>query len=123
LIIEKYFSAMTEWKPIEHANGTVTYYRHFDWSSKQQGLVLSSFFYGYACTQFLGGVIAAKIGGHIVRHRFVLARNQTEPDFLLLLSGSRSGHFRDCRLDPFIADGCTRRRGNVRGPSNSDGTR
>jgi ACS family sodium-dependent inorganic phosphate cotransporter len=61
---------MTEWKPIEHENGTTTYYQEFDWNSKQQGLILSSFFYGYVSTQFIGGIIAAKIGGHIVRLAF-----------------------------------------------------
>jgi len=38
--------AMTENRTIEHANGSVTYEQYFDWNSKQQGLVLSSFFYG-----------------------------------------------------------------------------
>lgn len=50
----------------DYGNGTVVYEKYFDWNSKQQGLVLSSFFYGYACTQFIGGIIAAKFGGHIV---------------------------------------------------------
>ncbi|XP_063991566.1 sialin [Diachasmimorpha longicaudata] len=35
----------------------------FDWDSKLQGLVLSSFFYGYISTQFLGGWLSAKMGG------------------------------------------------------------
>lgn len=43
--------AMTENRTIEHANGTVSYEQYFDWDSKQQGLILSSFFYGYICTQ------------------------------------------------------------------------
>lgn len=46
--------AMTENKTVVHDNGThtwTTYEREFDWSTKQQGLVLSSFFYGYICTQ------------------------------------------------------------------------
>lgn len=38
----------------------------FNWNSKQQGLALSSFFYGYICTQFIGGVCANKIGGRRV---------------------------------------------------------
>lgn len=58
---------MTEEKLIYvYENGTKIYEKEFDWDSKQQGLVLSSFFYGYACTQFIGGIIAAKFGGHIV---------------------------------------------------------
>ncbi|CAG9801296.1 unnamed protein product [Chironomus riparius] len=58
--------AMTENKLIVHENGTEEWYKEFDWNTKQQGLVLSSFFYGYICTQFIGGIIAAKIGGHII---------------------------------------------------------
>lgn len=38
-------------------------YRDFDWDSKQQGFILSSFFYGYILTQFAGGWLAAKYGG------------------------------------------------------------
>jgi MFS transporter, ACS family, solute carrier family 17 (sodium-dependent inorganic phosphate cotransporter), other len=38
----------------------------FDWDSKQKGYVLSAFYYGYLCTQIIGGVIAARIGGNIV---------------------------------------------------------
>lgn len=36
----------------------------FDWDSRQQGLLLSSFFYGYITTQLLGGVLTRKLGGH-----------------------------------------------------------
>lgn len=46
--------AMTENRTVIHetANGThVTYEQYFDWDSKQKGLVLSSFFYGYITTQ------------------------------------------------------------------------
>lgn len=35
----------------------------FNWNSKEQGLILSSFFYGYVLTQFLGGILADKLGG------------------------------------------------------------
>ncbi len=58
---------MTEERLVmDYGNGTKVYERYFDWSTQQQGLVLSSFFYGYACTQFIGGIMAAKFGGHIV---------------------------------------------------------
>lgn len=43
--------AMTENRTIEHEDGSVTFEQEFDWNSKQQGLVLSSFFYGYILTQ------------------------------------------------------------------------
>lgn len=39
---------------------------HFGWDSKENGVVLSSFYYGYLVTQILGGVWAKKIGGNVV---------------------------------------------------------
>ncbi|XP_072157393.1 sialin isoform X1 [Bemisia tabaci] len=50
---------------VESQNGTTTVstIREFDWDSKLQGLILSSFFYGYICTQLFGGWLAARIGG------------------------------------------------------------
>ncbi|XP_055704445.1 sialin-like [Phlebotomus papatasi] len=56
--------AMTEVKNVTLENGTVVEQAEFDWDSKQQGLVLSSFFYGYIWTPVIGGIIASKIGGH-----------------------------------------------------------
>ncbi|KAK9703253.1 hypothetical protein K7432_010840, partial [Basidiobolus ranarum] len=38
----------------------------YSWSSTTRGLVLSSFFYGYFCTQVLGGLLADKFGGKSV---------------------------------------------------------
>ncbi|VVC38185.1 Major facilitator superfamily,Major facilitator superfamily domain [Cinara cedri] len=35
----------------------------FDWDSKVRGAILSAFFYGYVCTQLIGGTLAAKFGG------------------------------------------------------------
>lgn len=58
--------AMTENRTIEHADGTVTYEQYFSWSSKQKGLVLSSFFYGYITTQFAGGYLGLRFGGNRV---------------------------------------------------------
>jgi MFS family permease len=40
--------------------------KYFDWDSQQQGLALSSFFYGYILTQLAGGYLASRIGGHLV---------------------------------------------------------
>ncbi|XP_078048351.1 major facilitator superfamily transporter 9 isoform X2 [Augochlora pura] len=45
------------------ADGNVYIEKEFDWDSKTQGLVLSSFFYGYLSTQLLGGWLGARIGG------------------------------------------------------------
>lgn len=59
--------AMTEPK-----NGTYEYVSihknepEFDWNSKEQGLILSSYFYGYVCSQILGGIMASRYGGHTV---------------------------------------------------------
>jgi len=41
---------------------TLTKEPEFDWSSKEQGLLLSSFFYGYIVTQLPGGWLAPRIG-------------------------------------------------------------
>jgi MFS transporter, ACS family, solute carrier family 17 (sodium-dependent inorganic phosphate cotransporter), member 5 len=35
----------------------------FNWNSKQQGVVLAAFFYGYITTQIIGGTLAQRIGG------------------------------------------------------------
>ncbi|XP_076245083.1 major facilitator superfamily transporter 9 isoform X1 [Calliopsis andreniformis] len=45
------------------ANGDPYFQREFDWDSRTQGIVLSSFFYGYISTQLLGGWLGARIGG------------------------------------------------------------
>ena len=64
--------AMTEDFEVTLSNGTVITDKHFDWNSKQKGLVLSSFFYGYLFTQVIGGVWAAKIGGNLVSMQLVI---------------------------------------------------
>lgn len=56
--------AMTENRTVEHANGSITYEQYFDWDSRDKGLILSSFFYGYICTQFLGGYLGYRFGGN-----------------------------------------------------------
>ena len=58
--------AMTEDFEVALENGTIVTDRHFDWSSKEKGLVLSSFFYGYLFTQVIGAIWAAKYGGNFV---------------------------------------------------------
>ncbi|XP_064628934.1 sialin-like [Lineus longissimus] len=40
-----------------------TLHGEFDWSPSTQGIILSSFFYGYLVTQLPGGLISEKIGG------------------------------------------------------------
>lgn len=81
--------AMTANRTVHYDNGTVGYVRVFDffyifllihsrltqllsqeqyfpWNSKERGLILSSFFWGYITTQFLGGLLAARFGGNLV---------------------------------------------------------
>ncbi|XP_059617450.1 sialin-like [Phlebotomus argentipes] len=58
--------AMTETKNVTMENGTVIETQDFPWDSTQQGLVLSSFFYGYITTQLMGGYLGSKFGGHYV---------------------------------------------------------
>lgn len=36
---------------------------YYEWDEKTQGLILSSFFYGYIVTHLPGGIIAEKFGG------------------------------------------------------------
>lgn len=67
---------------------------HFGWNSKQNGLVLSSFYYGYLLTQIIGGVWAKKIGGNVVR---ILGCMTLYCTFYInnLLSVVRRWHFRN----------------------------
>uniref|UniRef100_U5ERG1 Sialin n=1 Tax=Corethrella appendiculata TaxID=1370023 RepID=U5ERG1_9DIPT len=58
--------AMTETRNSTLENGTVISEKLFDWDSKQQGLILSSFFYGYICTMFAGGFLATKFGANYI---------------------------------------------------------
>ncbi|XP_014251188.1 sialin isoform X2 [Cimex lectularius] len=55
--------AMTSPYNVTLENGTTVEKTDFDWDSKTKGLVLSSFFYGYICTQLLGGWLGNRYGG------------------------------------------------------------
>uniref|UniRef100_A0A1B0DPV0 Major facilitator superfamily (MFS) profile domain-containing protein n=1 Tax=Phlebotomus papatasi TaxID=29031 RepID=A0A1B0DPV0_PHLPP len=57
---------MTQKVNVTFENGTIMEIQEFNWDSKDQGLILSAFFYGFTCTQFLGGILASRFGGHIV---------------------------------------------------------
>ena len=37
----------------------------FNWSKEVKGVILSAFFYGYICTQLIGGIISDKWGGKL----------------------------------------------------------
>lgn len=58
--------ALTENRTVTHADQSETHEQHFNWSSQQKGFALGAFFYGYITTQLIGGIMAAKIGGHWV---------------------------------------------------------
>lgn len=58
--------AMTKNVTVELEDGSVITKPNFDWDKPQQGVALSAFFYGYICTQFVGGFIASKYGGSLV---------------------------------------------------------
>nr|XP_053635789.1 sialin-like [Cherax quadricarinatus] len=55
---------------IDHSNNVVRRINpqngEFDWDDSTRGLILGSFFYGYALTNFLGGRMAEYLGGKIV---------------------------------------------------------
>ncbi|XP_051167950.1 vesicular glutamate transporter 2.2 [Leptopilina boulardi] len=56
--------AMTENRTIKNDDGEIIgYHQEFDWDRRLQGLILSSFFYGYISTQLLGGWLGARVGG------------------------------------------------------------
>lgn len=40
--------------------------QYFPWDSRERGLILSSFFYGYILTQFAGGYFGSRLGGNWV---------------------------------------------------------
>ena len=54
LHILKHFSYWNEYDIIQM--------KDFEWNSKERGLILSSFFYGYITTQILGGILAPIVG-------------------------------------------------------------
>lgn len=57
---------MTEIRNVTLSDGTFIQQQDFSWDSKQRGLVLSSFFYGYITTQFIGGYLSLKYGGNMI---------------------------------------------------------
>lgn len=36
------------------------------WTPETQGIILGSFFYGYICTQLIGGILAQRFGGKLI---------------------------------------------------------
>ncbi|XP_031620236.1 vesicular glutamate transporter 1-like isoform X2 [Contarinia nasturtii] len=58
--------AMTENRTVYYPNGTIGYEQEFSWDSKDRGLILSSFFWGYIMTQIFGGLLGSKFGGNLV---------------------------------------------------------
>uniref|UniRef100_A0A336LAC8 Sialin n=1 Tax=Culicoides sonorensis TaxID=179676 RepID=A0A336LAC8_CULSO len=44
-------------------NGNILKVADFDWNSKEQGIILSSFFYGSTITQIPGGILSKRVNG------------------------------------------------------------
>uniref|UniRef100_A0A7G3AVG3 Putative permease of the major facilitator superfamily protein n=1 Tax=Lutzomyia longipalpis TaxID=7200 RepID=A0A7G3AVG3_LUTLO len=66
MILSVAIVSMTKTNNITLDDGTVVEEQEFEWNSKQQGLILSSFFYGYMATQLISGFLSARFGGHLV---------------------------------------------------------
>lgn len=58
--------AMTKASNVTMDNSTDSADDHFDWSKKQEGLLLSAYFYGYIFPNLLGGYLAERFGGRKV---------------------------------------------------------
>uniref|UniRef100_A0A7G3ATQ9 Sialin n=1 Tax=Lutzomyia longipalpis TaxID=7200 RepID=A0A7G3ATQ9_LUTLO len=58
--------AMTKKYNVTLDDGTIVEEQEFDFDSKQEGLILSSFFYGYIATQLVGGYLGSRFGGHLM---------------------------------------------------------
>ncbi|KAJ6642269.1 Vesicular glutamate transporter 1 [Pseudolycoriella hygida] len=56
---------MTKTRSFHNGDGTAFNERelYFDWSVQDRGIILSSFFWGYICTQLAGGFLSKKFGG------------------------------------------------------------
>jgi MFS transporter, ACS family, solute carrier family 17 (sodium-dependent inorganic phosphate cotransporter), other len=63
---------MTKNRTVVQPDGSLTNEPFFDWNSKQRGFALAAFFYGYICTQFIGGLISTKYGGTLVSQRIFI---------------------------------------------------
>lgn len=61
--------ALTENRTIINEDGSTGYYQFFNWSPQKKGFALGAFFYGYITTQLAGGILASKVGGHLVRYK------------------------------------------------------
>jgi ACS family sodium-dependent inorganic phosphate cotransporter len=62
--------AMTDEVEVVKEDGTRrTVAGDFNWSAADKGIALASYFYGYVTTQALGGILATKFGGFLVKFR------------------------------------------------------
>lgn len=82
--------ALTENRTVTHADGSISYEQYFDWDSKERGIALGAFFYGYITTQFLGGYIASKFSGRMVSF---IGLNLSKLQELLKLSPHLNDYF------------------------------
>lgn len=54
---------MTASHPVTLDNGTTIQVKEFDWSSKEKGYILGSYFYGYFISEFPSGWLSGRFGG------------------------------------------------------------
>lgn len=52
---------------------TLQYGPRYDWSAKDQGLLLGAYFYGYLITSLPGGVLAERFGAKRIAGWFLMA--------------------------------------------------
>ena len=78
----------------------------FEWDSKQQGLILGAFYYGYVATQIPGGILAEKYGG---KWFFGLGTLYSAIMTLLapMAAKTGSGVLMACRILAGLAEGIT----------------
>lgn len=55
--------SMTSSRDVKLDNGTILEVKEFDWSSKEKGYILSSFYYGYILAEFCSGWLSHRFGG------------------------------------------------------------
>lgn len=57
---------MTKNRTVLYEDGTSGNEQYFNWNSQERGIILSSFYWGYICTQILGGFLSKRFGGSLI---------------------------------------------------------
>lgn len=107
--------AMTENRTVIDENGNESWEQDFPWDPKQKGLILSSFFYGYILTQFIGGFIGAKIGGNVVSLNSCMTLVSCSEFNVFFLTGIWYWYWHNSHFDVIHTHGSKAQFGNVAG--------